>query len=210
MPVFQFLMVRWYFRFFIWARFLWQVSRIDLNLEPTHPDGTAGLRFLSLAGRAYSLFLLAMGVVLAGMIANRIFYAGAKLLEFKVEIIGWVAVLVFLILGPLLIFLPKLRATRRRGMLECAMLGQRYAREFDRKWLHGDHPPDEPLLGHADIQSLADLRNAMMVVDGMRVVPFGAKNVTSLAAYVLAPVAPLLLTTFSVEQLLDRMLKTLM
>jgi hypothetical protein len=107
-------------------------------------------------------------------------------------------------------FLPKLRAARRRGMLECGMLGQRYAGEFDRKWLHGGHAPDEPLLGHADIQSLADLRNAMLIVDGMRVAPFGAKNVTSLAAYVLAPVAPLLLTTFSVEQLLDRMLKTLM
>jgi hypothetical protein len=210
MPVFQFLMLRWYFRFFIWARFLWHVSRIDLNLKPTHPDGTAGLRFLSLTGRAYSLFLLAMGTVLAGMIANRIFYAGARLLEFKVEVIGWVAVLVFLILGPLIIFLPTLRAVRRKGILEYGVLGQRYAQEFDRKWVHGGRAPDEPLLGHADIQSLADLRNAMMIVEGMHLTPFGAKNVTILAAYVLAPVAPLLLTTFSVEQLLDRMLKALM
>jgi hypothetical protein len=210
MPVFQFLMLRWYFRFFIWARFLWQVSRIDLNLEPMHPDGTAGLRFLSLTGRAYSLFLLAMGTVLSGMIANRIFYAGAKLLEFKVEIIGWVALLVFLILGPLLIFLPKLRATRRQGILEYGPLGQRYAGEFHGKWISGDRPRDEPLLGSADIQSLADLRNAFQVIEGMSLTPFGIKNVTNLAAYVLAPIAPLLLTTFSVEQLLDRMLKALM
>jgi hypothetical protein len=210
MPVFQFLMFRWYFRFFIWARFLWQVSRIDLNLEPTHPDGMAGLRFLSLTGRVYSLFLLAMGTVLSGMIANRILYAGARLPEFKVEIIGWVAVLVLLILGPLLMFAPKLRATRRKGVLEYGPLGQRYASAFRRKWTGDDRPADEPLLGSADIQSLADLRNAFVVIDGMQVAPFGLKNVTTLAAYVLAPVAPLLLTTFSVEQLLDRMLKALL
>jgi hypothetical protein len=209
MPVFQFLMFRWYFRLFIWARFLWQVSRIELNLEPTHPDGTAGLRFLSLTGRAYRVFLVAMGTVLAGMIANRIFYAGAKLLDFKLEIIGWVALLVLLIVGPMFIFLPKLRAVRRNGILEYSRLGQRYAVEFRRKW-GGGRPPGEPLLGNADIQSLADLRNAFMVIDGMNLVPFGLKNVTNLAAYVLLPIAPLLLTTFSVEQLVDRMLKALM
>ena len=30
-PVFQFLLFRWYFRQFIWARFLWHVSRIELR-----------------------------------------------------------------------------------------------------------------------------------------------------------------------------------
>ena len=39
--------VRWYFRLLIWTRFLWQVSRIDLSLVPTHPDRVGGLGFLS-------------------------------------------------------------------------------------------------------------------------------------------------------------------
>ena len=46
-PIFQFLLVRWYFRMFIWARFLWQVSRIELRLVPTHPDRVGGLGFLA-------------------------------------------------------------------------------------------------------------------------------------------------------------------
>ncbi len=33
LPLFQFLLLRWYFRLFIWARFLWQVSRIELKLR---------------------------------------------------------------------------------------------------------------------------------------------------------------------------------
>ena len=31
-PIFQFLLLRWFFRLCIWMRFLWQVSRIELNL----------------------------------------------------------------------------------------------------------------------------------------------------------------------------------
>ena len=46
LPLFQFLLIRWYFRLFIWTRFLWQVSRLDLRLVPTHPDRVGGLGFL--------------------------------------------------------------------------------------------------------------------------------------------------------------------
>src|SRR3954454_22095819 len=62
LPLFQFLLIRWYFRLFIWARFLWQVSRIDLNLMATHPDGAGGLGFLGTVGRTFALLLLAQGI----------------------------------------------------------------------------------------------------------------------------------------------------
>jgi hypothetical protein len=144
------------------------------------------------------------------MIANRIFFAGAALLEFKVEIIGTAALLVFVVLGPMLAFTPKLIATRREGLLRYGELGQRYAREFDRKWVRDGGPADEPLLGSADIQSLADLRNGFLVVKDIKPVPFDLKNVVTLVAVTLLPVAPLLLTTFSVEQILERVLKVLL
>jgi hypothetical protein len=210
MPLLQFLALRWYFRVFIWWRFLWQVARTGLSLEPTHPDRTAGLLFLARSGRAYRLLLLALGTVLSGMIANRIFQEGATLVQFKVEIVGTVLLALFIVLGPLVVFYPQLRAVRRRGMMEYGALGQVYAREFNRKWLRGTLPTDEPLLGHADFQSLADLYNGYEVVRGVRLLPFTTKNVTSLAAFVLLPVAPLVLTMVSVEQLVDRMLKTLL
>ena len=210
MPVLQFLTLRWYFRFFVWGRFLWQVARTRLNLEPTHPDGTAGLLFLARSGRAYRVVMLGLGTILAGMLANRIFYTGAKLLEFKVEIVGTAAVLMLLVFGPLIVFYPQLREARRRGAIAYGALGQAYAREFNLKWLRGRLPGDEPLLGSADFQSLADLHNGFEVVRGMRLVPFTMKNVTSLAATALLPVAPLVLTMVSVEQLIDRLLKAVL
>ena len=79
LPLFQFLLMRWYFRLFIWTRFLWQVSRLDLSLVPTHPDRVGGLGFLANTVYAFAPLAVAHGALLAGLIANRIFYLGAAL-----------------------------------------------------------------------------------------------------------------------------------
>jgi hypothetical protein len=207
LPLFQFLLLRWYFRIFIWTRFLWQVSRIRLRLMPAHPDHVGGMSFVGSVGYAFSPLLLAQGTVLAGLIANRIFYAGAKLPDFKVELIGLVAVMVFALLGPLLMFSPQLEAAKRAGVREHGVLAQRYVREYERKWLRGGAPPEEPLLGSADIQSLADLGNSFGMVKEMRWVPFTVTTVFQLAVTTLLPVLPLTLTMISLEELLDRLLK---
>ena len=207
LPVFQFLLLRWYFRLFIWARFLWQVSRIDLALVPTHPDRCGGLGFLGSVSSAFSPLLLAQGMLLAGLIADRIFFGGAKLVEFKVELIGLVAVMVFAVLGPLLVFSTKLATARRLGLQEYGTLAQRYAREFSHKWLRGGASANEPLLGSADIQSLADLGNSFEVVKSMRLTPITVQDMLQLLVVTLAPVVPLLLTMMPLEQLLERLLK---
>ncbi len=209
MPLFQFLLLRWYFRLLIWARFQWQVSRIELSFMPTHPDRCGGLGFLGGVGYAFAPVLLAQGTLLAGMIANRIFHAGARLPEFKVELIGLVAVMVFAILGPMLAFAPRLAAAKRTGLREYGTLAQAYAREFDRKWLRGGAAPGEALVGSPDIQSLADIGNSVGVIQSMRIAPFNLRTVFELGVMTLLPVGPLLLTMISLEELLDRVLKVL-
>lgn len=208
LPLFQFLLLRWYFRLFVWTRFLWQVSRINLDLMPTHPDRCGGLGFLNGVRVAFTPLLLAQGSMLAGMMANRIFYAGATLPEFKVELVALAAIIVFAILGPLLVFSPQLEIAKRKGMREHGVLAQQYVRAYDRKWLRGDRSPDEPLVGSADIQSLADLGNSYEVIKDMRWIPFTLTTVLELGVTTLLPVLPLLLTMISVEELVERLLKT--
>ena len=207
LPLFQFILLRWYFRLFVWARFLWQVSRIELKLVPTHPDRCGGLGFLASVCTAFAPVLMAQGAMLAGTMANQIFFAGAKLLQFKVEIIAVVAVMLFAVLGPLLVFIPVLAHAKRVGLREYGSLAQRYVRTFDQKWLRGGASPDEPLIGSADIQSLADLGNSYEAVRGMRSVPFTREAVFQLAVLTLAPMLPLMLTMISLEELLGRLLK---
>ncbi len=124
LPIFQFMLARWYFRLFIWIRFLWQVSRINLTLIPTHPDRTAGLGFLSATVYAFIPLLMAHGAQVAGNLANRILYLGATLPEFKFQIGTLVVFLLCVILGPLLVFSPQLAEAKRKGLREYGTLAQ--------------------------------------------------------------------------------------
>jgi hypothetical protein len=206
LPIFQFLLCRWYFRIFIWARFLWQVSRIDLRLVPTHPDRAGGLGFLSYT--VYASFiplLLAHGALLAGLLGNRIFHLGETLRDFILEILILVVFLMCVALGPLLVFAPQLARAKRVGLREYGTLAERYVREFDAKWLRGGARADEPLVGSSDIQSLADLGNSFDIVRTMRIAPFTKEAMLQLAAATVAPVAPLLLTMMPLEEFLKKL-----
>ena len=205
LPIFQFLLCRWYFRLFIWARFLWQVSRIELSLLPTHPDRLGGLSFISGQIYAFTVLAVAHGALLAGNLANRIFFLGAELLQFKVEIAVLVVFMMCVVLGPLLFFTPQLAQAKRKGSRDYGVLAERYAREFDAKWLRGGAPANEPLLGSSDIQSLADLGNSFQVVREMRIVPIKRDDLLRLVGATLAPIVPLALTMMSLEELLKKL-----
>jgi hypothetical protein len=204
-PIFQFLLCRWYFRLFIWARFLWQVSRIELSLIPTHPDHLGGLSFISGQIYAFTVLAVAHGALLAGNLANRIFFLGAELTQFKVEIAVMVIFLMCVVLGPLLFFTPQLAQAKRKGSREYGVLAERYVREFDAKWVRGGAPANEQLLGSADIQSLADLGNSFSVVKEMRIVPIKRDDLLRLVGATLAPIVPLALTMMSLEDLLKKL-----
>jgi len=206
LPLYQFLLVRWYYRIFIWTRFLWQVSRINLSLIPTHPDRVGGLGFLANTVYPFMPLAVAHGVMLAGPITNRIFYLGAALTEFKAEIVVVVAFLLLLVLGPLLLFSPQLAQAKRTGNREYGALAARYVREFDAKWVRGEAPADEPLVGSGDIQSLADLANSFEVVRTMRLAPITRDALLRLVAATLIPIVPLMLTMMPLEELLRKLL----
>jgi hypothetical protein len=73
----------------------------------------------------------------------------------------------------------------------------------------GAPDPGEELLGASDIQSLADLANSYALVRDMRPIPFGLDDITRLAAATAAPLLPLLLTIFSLEELVIRIIRLL-
>ena len=107
--------------------------------------------------------------------------------QFKLEIGGLVVITAIAVLGPLLLFSRQLAAAKRVGLREYGALAQRYAREFDDNWLRSGAPANEPLIGSADIQSLADLGNSFTVVKEMRLVPFTLQTALQLALTTLAP-----------------------
>ena len=208
-PIFQFMLVRWYLRFFIWFQFLWRVSKLNLRLIATHPDRAAGIGFLGQSSYAFGPILFAQGTMLAGLIANRVLHGGENLMAFKMELAGLVAFMILLLFSPLLSFNSPLSRVKREGLRAYGGLGSRYVEAFEEKWIRGAAPNDEELLGSADIQSLTDLGNSFAAIQEMRGVPFSFKDLVRLAAITAAPLLPLTLTVFSLEELVTRVIKIL-
>lgn len=209
LPIFQFLLLRWYFRIFIWGQFLWKVSRIKLNLLFSNPDRCGGLGFLSQITYAFAPLLLAQGVLLAGMICDRVLYANAKLTDFQFEIVGLVCLQLFCVLAPLMVFSPQLLEIKRMGMLEFGNMTHRAVHDFHNRWFSQDHPASQSLMDPPDIQSLSNLGSCYEYIKQLSWIPFNLHNVIQLTAMTLLPVAPLLLSMFSVEELLGKLLKIL-
>lgn len=207
LPVFQFVLLRWYYRLFLWFWFLLRVARLNLRLIPTHPDRTGGIGFLGSSTNAFSPFLVAQGAALAGLIANQIFHAGENLLSFKVEIAGFVGFFVIFMLLPLTVFVPDLARAKRQGSKHFGKLAARYTSRFEQKWFTDTPTQDGELLGSPDVQSLADLGNSFGIVRDMRLVPFGLADVARLVTITLLPFLPLTLTAFSLEQLTDYLIR---
>jgi len=209
-PLFQFLLLRWYFRIFIWMRFLWQVSRIRLDLSAMHGDLNAGLGFLGVTVYAFVPLLMAHGALLAGNVANRIFHLGGTLAEARYEIALVVGYLLVLVFAPLTVFAPQVAEAKRRAAREYGRLSQRYVRDFEARWLPGGAPAAQSPLGQSDIQSLADMGNALATSRATHGVPITRDAVLKLALAALVPLAPLLLTVIPAEELAKRLLKLLL
>jgi len=210
LPLFQFIMLRWWYRLILWGRFLFHVSRLDLDLSPSNPDRAGGLGFLGTSTAAFAPLLVAQSALVSAMVGSRILQQGAQLQDFKLELGGTLVFALFQALGPLMVFAPKLLAAKRRGLREYGLLADRYVKEFDHKWIHGGAAPDEPLVGSADIQSLADLGASFDVVREMRPFPFGRDNVIQLSVTAMLPGLPLVLTVIPLEELIQRLLGALL
>jgi hypothetical protein len=200
LPLFNFLVFRWLWRIALWALFLGRVSRLDLRLVPTHPDGAAGLGFLGEIHMVFGAFLVPVSATMAARGVEWIQYGGGKLTSFQNAAIAYIVLALLLALGPLLVFMPKLMAAKRNGLLEYGRFAQQYTGLFDRKWLR--EPPDENPLGSSDIQSLADLGNSYNVIRSMRIVPPSAASLVIVLMAAALPMVPFLAFIMPVDELL--------
>ena len=99
---------------------------------------------------------------------------------------------------------------KRQGRREYGVLAARYTSEFHEKWIEGGAPPDEPLLGSSDIQSLADLANSYTVIGEMKPVPFGKETIVQVVGAAAIPLLPLALSIIPADQILQRLLGLLL
>jgi hypothetical protein len=203
-PLFRFLLLRWLWRLTLWCVFLWRVSRLELRLVPTHPDRAGGLGYLELVHTEFVPLVLAISATQSASLAQDI---ASSRMTFDGIYSGVAFILIadaVLFLGPLMVFSRKLWQCKVKGLSDYSAFAERYVNEFDRKWLGADPAPGEPLLGTADIQSLADLSNSVSIVRDMRLVPVSPSMLIYLAVAALLPLLPLVLLKYPLADLLAK------
>jgi len=209
-PLMRYIGYRWVFRYFLWPILLWQISRLQLILMPTHPDRAAGLNFLASTQRHFGILGCALGCSVAGRIGNMMVFEGAQLASFKAPLAGFLVLSVILGLLPLALWMPTLKKVRQVGLLEYGRFANNYTKLFDRKWVHPAAKPAESVLGTPDLQSLADLGNSFAFVDNMRWAPISRKLVQQLAAWTAIPLVPIIIFGTPTAELVRQVMKMIM
>ena len=208
-PIYQFFLFRWAIRFGNWTVFLFRITRLDLEVVPTHPDRAAGLGFVGQVIAPTSVIVLAASSVLCSSIGTQVVYGGAKIQEFIFAFAFFVVVAVIALLAPFAVFLPKLVATRRDGLIEYGALATRYAQLFQRKWVGRQELAGAELLGSGDIQSLADIGISVERIQNMKTLPIEFADLRAVLIAALLPAIPLALTQVPLSDLLGIISKVL-
>ncbi len=209
LPVLRFLYLRWLWRLVVWTRFLYSMSRLDLDLVPTHADGAGGLGFLGGAQSSLGLLACAIGFPFFGEIALRICFEGAKLATFTVPIIFYLFGCVLVFLSPPLVFAPKLVRARREGLRTYGLLVNDYNRAFHSKWIRGGAPESESFLGSADIEPLADLGTSYERIRAMKAFPYDRKEVAEILGLSLLPALPFVPIVVPIGEILNFLVKAI-
>jgi len=207
--IFQFLLGLALWKWLLWTFFAFKLSRRNLKLVATHPDGHGGLGFLGLTSAAFAPIAFSATAVIAATWRQDILHHGAHLINFKLPAIVLVALTALVALGPLAFFVPRLAGVRRKGILDYGILGQLHSTEFHQKWIlhRAGHEPE--FLIAPDSTTLANYGHAYETIENMNSFPADKGALYTLAAAVVIPALPAILAEIPFAVVLSDLLKAL-
>lgn len=207
-PLWQFLSLRWVWRWGVWIYVIVRISRVPLAATASHPDHAGGMSCFAWPLTGYNWYVAAFSSVLAGAWAT-------QLLDHRITVpslgpTAAVLVVAATVVGyaPLLVLTPQLWAAKRRDLANNTLLGFDYMRRFNAKWLPS--PRSQELLGSSDIQSLNDLGSAFQMVLTTRITVFDLRKLKDVALAVVLPLLPLIATVVPIEHIVTKVFNALL
>jgi len=200
--LFRFLLLRWMWRWSLWASFLWRVSRLRLALRTTHPDRMGGLGSTLGPSHVMPVVAAACSATIAAGWAQLMLRDQVPLRAFYDTAIVYVFAVIVVILLPACAFIPSLSKARKEGLGSYGAFAHRFAYSFEERWSDAS---GEEALGAPDISSLADLGGSYAVVREMRVFPWTRRLVVVIVAWSLLPIGSLALIVIDLPALLGKL-----
>jgi hypothetical protein len=185
--VYHFLLGLSIWKWFLWVCFLFRLSKLDLQLIPTHPDQHGGIGFLGMSPLAIAPTVFVVSAAIGSSWRLEILKHTAHLIDFKLEAIILLIVVLILAMGPLIFFVPRLASLRRRGILQYGILGQIHSTNFHNKWILNRKGHEEELLTAPEISTLTDYASSYENVAKLQPFPLDKGTLIGLVIAVAIP-----------------------
>jgi hypothetical protein len=183
-----------------------RIAALDLEIVPTHPDRAGGLGFLEKIPSTFSLIVFSISFVMSSRLAHEVIYHGLQVQSLKLLSIVFLAIMGVLFLSPLLVFIPKLAAAKRKAKLDYGALIGKHGRLVHKRWIQDEPITDDALLQAPEIGPVADTLSIYEAVTKMRMAPIGKTALIS----IILPAAIPLIGLFSIQiPIKDALLKIL-
>lgn len=205
-PVFQFLLLRWLWRYLVWVALLYRISRLKLNLLPTHPDGSGGLSIILLGQQGFILLFAVFGMVISGeMIAN--LFENDKLFDIiKVQIAGFVILGSILMLFPLFFFTGKLFRTKYHGLIDLGKAGMRLSNKYEDEFVKLMRTEKRIAENTVDPSMQVDYSDVYKSLQEMRTLPIRFSDIVIMALMLFVPFIPIFFIHYSIVELLQKIM----
>lgn len=209
-PIFSYLVLAWWRRIAIWGRFLYRISKLDLQLVGSHPDRVGGLGFLAIGQAAFGLILFAFSLGFSARIGISVVFEHAELQSHIPGAVGLIVIEILAIGLPLMFFGPMLRRARRHAWLDYSRLAGRQSRAFVRHWMGERSPDDEELRSSPDVSTTTDMGGVFDIVAGMSPTIMLRRVAMALMGPSVGPFLPLVLTVVPLGELLKGIVSLLL
>lgn len=208
-PLLLGLLLAWLWRLLIWTLFLIRIARSPIRLYAAHPDRAAGLKFVGYSVRAYAPIGAALGALLAGRVANNVWYDDSRLASYQYSALGLIVLVVVLFGAPLLAFTPRLMREWRDGVFTYGKLAEQVGFQFEDKWFRPARRVDPDVLEASDFSAAIDLSSYVATVFDIRLTPADMKSFVFLCAATAVPFVPVILLAAPLDVLAQEIARLL-
>ena len=142
----------------------------------------------------------ALGVIVAGTLANRLTREALPLTAYRDAAAGLLAFVVVTFCAPLAVFLRPLSAAWQRGIHQYGSFAHGIGQSFERRWLRGPRP-DPSALERPDFSSINDLYQCVANVYAMRLLPLDIQSLAVLGAAATLPIGVVAVSSLPLDVL---------
>jgi hypothetical protein len=209
-PLFQFIILRWLWRYIIWLYFLHSLSRNRLNLQPTHPDRAGGLGIIIQIQKYFCFLFVALSTVVSGELTAQLINDPQSFPAIRNEGIGYIVICFLLLILPLFFFTGILIKTKHQGLLKLSDLGASMSNKFEKEWINEKSIENKVTESIVSTSTIQDYSTIYRSLQQLQPVPISVKDLSFIMFLLFIPYIPILFVHFSVGELFQKLLGLLL